>query len=413
MPGAGTKQAITTSNAPPARCLDVTRLIRRAGRVMTGVDRVEYAYLNRLIDEATPFFALARTRIGYVLLDRDGARIICEKIAGDDWGALDALGRLAPQVPEWRRRAEADLRRHAIARCLPIRLPKMLKRHVPKGCVYLNTGHSNLTNRVIGAWRHLGDAKIAVLVHDTIPLDHPEYQRPETAKAFRGFLTRVSRAADLVIYNSRQSRHDAERHMETMGRIPEAVVALLGVDIPFATPDQLPPDMPCEEPYFVCVGTIEPRKNHALLLDVWEHLLASDGCVPHLLICGARGWENEAVFRRLDHKARWRGRVHECPSLSDGAIAALLQQSNGALFPSLAEGFGLPPAEAAAMGTPVICCDLPVYRDILGDIPIYLKASDPYSWANKIKEMAEQRPPHKDYQPPDWDRHFNLVLNRV
>ena len=101
------------------------------------------------------------------------------------------------------------------------------------------------------------------------------------------------------------------------------------------------------------------------------------------------------------------GTPHPC------AIAALLQQANGALFPSLAEGFGLPPAAAVAMGTPVICCDLPVYRDILGDIPIYLKASDPYSWANKIKEMAEQRPPHTDYQPPDWDRHFNLVLNRV
>ncbi|MDA7429461.1 glycosyltransferase family 1 protein [Primorskyibacter aestuariivivens] len=380
---------------------------------MTGVDRVEYAYLRRLIDDDTPLFALARTRIGYVLLDRDGARSLCQKIAADDWGALDALGRLAPHVPEMRRRAEADLRRHAIARCLPIRLPKMLARHVPGGCVYLNTGHSNLTNRVIGAWQHLGDAGVAVLVHDTIPLDHPEYQRAETAKAFRVFLNRVSRAADLVIYNSQQSRHYAERHMAPMGRVPDGIVAHLGVDVPIPVPMELPSSLPPPGPFFVCVGTIEPRKNHALLLDVWERLLASDAPVPHLVICGARGWENDAVFRRLDETDRWKGHVHECPGLSDGAIAALLQQSRGLLFPSMAEGFGLPPVEAAAMGIPVICGDLPVYREILSDIPIYLKASDPYSWANKIKEIAEQRPPQTDYQPPDWDRHFNLVLNRV
>lgn len=412
MPGVGTKPAITT-NRPPARCLDITRLIRRVGRVMTGVDRVEMAYLQRLCREDAPFFALARTRIGYVLLDRDGARAICARLERDAWGPLDGLGRLSPGTPEMRRRAEADLRRWAAARCLPIRLPRMLRQHLPEGVVYFNTGHSNLTNRVVGAWRALRGARIAVLLHDTIPLDYPEYQRPETKARFRAFLTRVARTADLVIYNSEATRADGERHMQAMGPVPEGLVAHLGVDPVPPAPGELPEGLPPGVPYFVTVGTIEPRKNHTLLLDVWERLLEAEAPAPHLMICGGRGWNNADVFARLDARERWRGSVHECPGLSDGAVMALLQGSRGLLFPSHAEGYGLPPVEGAAAGVPVICSDLAVFREILGDIPIYLTPGEPYSWVNKITELTEQRPLNREYSAPTWDRHFNLVLNAV
>lgn len=402
MPGAGTRAAITRSS-PPARCLDITRLIRRAGRVMTGVDRVEFAYLRALVADPVPLFALARTRLGYVLLSQEGAAEILRRARDDAWGRLDALGLVMPGTVA-RRRAEAALRRHALARALPAGLGAMLRRNLPAGTVYYNTGHSNLTERVAEAWRDLPGARIEVLVHDTIPLDFPQYQRPETLRKFTRFLGRTAQLADRVICNSQATLEDCQRHMQVFGRIPPGIAAPLGIETP--KPGPCPDDLP-EGPFFVSLGTIEPRKNHALLLDIWDQFAAEGRHGPHLILCGGRGWNNRAVFDRLD---AGNPLVQERPGLSDGAVAALLLRSRGLLFPSLAEGYGLPPIEAAALGVPVLVSDLAVYRETLEDIPIYLPPQDAYSWRQKIEQLQEQRPPTPPYLPPSWTGHFNLVL---
>ncbi|MDU8910190.1 glycosyltransferase family 1 protein [Aestuariicoccus sp. MJ-SS9] len=398
-----------TNADPPARLLDLTRLISRAGRAQTGVDRVEYAYLSHLLSQATPLYGLVRTRLGFVLLDRAGCAAIRDRLRDDDWGAPDLLARLSRKADPVRLRAEADLRRVAAARCLPRGLGRMLRRHLPAGTHYLNTGHSNLSDRVITAVRAIPQSRIAVLIHDTIPLDHPQFQRPGSVDRFRHFLTRVGRAADLLICNTAQTRADIARHLGADG-LPQTVVAHLGVPRP--VPGTAPAGPWTGQPYFVCLGTIEPRKNHALLLDLWPDIPEA-----HLLICGHRGWENHAVFARLD---AGQDRVHELNGLPDEAIFALLRDSAGLLFPSLAEGYGLPPIEAAALGRPVVCNDLPIYREVLGDIPIYAEVSDGYLWRTKIIELAKdhaagKRPSqHKGgFTPPDWDAHFKTVLRLI
>jgi hypothetical protein len=104
----------------PVRLLDLTRLVSRAGRVPTGVDRVERAYLDRMLGEQAAVFALVRTTLGFALLDRAGMHGLQARFAGRQaWGAADAMGRLQRGLPGARRKAEADVRRLAIARCLP------------------------------------------------------------------------------------------------------------------------------------------------------------------------------------------------------------------------------------------------------------------------------------------------------
>jgi glycosyltransferase involved in cell wall biosynthesis len=95
-----------------------------------------------------------------------------------------------------------------------------------------------------------------------------------------------------------------------------------------------------------------------------------------------------------------------------------LQGAAGALFPSLAEGYGLPPIEAAALGVPVICNDLPVYREILGDIPVYASVLDRYLWRTTINDLTKDQRAEQQTNltrkplitRPNWKNHFNLVL---
>ncbi|MBV5262216.1 glycosyltransferase family 4 protein [Synechococcus moorigangaii CMS01] len=394
---------MVTTKPDPLRLLDLTRLVSRAGRPLTGVDRVEYAWLRHLCGLG-PFYGLVRTSLGYALLDAAGCAALRDRVARGTWGPADGLSRLVRDIDPMRARAEADVRRLCIARCVKPLLGRMLRRHLPRGVHYINLGHTNLTEAVAAALKAQG-ARIAVLVHDTIPLDHPQFQRPGTVDRFGAFLSRVGRVADVVICNSQQTLTDTARHLGD--RMPEAIVAPLGVDPAAPGP---PPEGPWRCPYFVTVGTIEPRKNHALLLDLWPEIPDA-----HLLVCGSRGWENHAVFARLDARP---DRVHELPGLSDAQIAGLLRGSAGMLFPSLAEGYGLPPVEAAMLGVPVLCNDLPIYREVLGNIPVYADASDRYLWRNKIIEMAAHHRADRDgqgraapiFDPPSWETHFNKAL---
>ena len=385
--------------------------MRRAGRVATGVDRVELAYLKHLLTDDLPLFGLVRTRAGYLLMDADGLARFLERLNGDRvWGAPDLLSRLRGTRGFQAQNAEADLRRDAVARALPWRLPQMLKGQFPSGVSYVNVGHSNITDRVLKAVKQLPGGHISAMIHDVIPLEFPQYQRPEMVAPFAAKIARLAQMADLLIYNSKDTRQRAEAQMA--GTKPRSVVAHLGVEIPTPDPSGLPGGMLPEGPYFVTVGTIEPRKNHGFLLDLWEEMGSE---APQLLICGNRGWNNEAVFNRLDRLPEG-GRVRELNGLSDAALAALVEGAHGALFPSVTEGFGLPPIEALSLKTRVLCNNLHVLGEVLGEKPIYAAVSDSYLWISTIKKWAQGSQKQRQLEgffPPRWEDHFKTVLRLI
>ncbi|WP_298806875.1 glycosyltransferase family 1 protein [uncultured Lentibacter sp.] len=409
------------SDPPSARLLDLSRLLSRAGRVMTGVDRVERAYLGALIASDVPAYGLIRTPIGFLLLDESGLKKLLAKIDGEvPWGPASRFAKVFSKLPAELQRALTDARKLALARSTRRGLGRMLKRHLPERTAYFNTGHSNLTDYVTAGVKALRGSRIVVFVHDTIPLEFPHFQRDGSVERFKLFLGRVAAKADLVIYNSRATQQAAEAQLAHYGRVPKGMVAHLGVDMTEPDRAALPEGLPFGGPYFLCVGTIEPRKNHLLLIDVWEQMekQTPPQDLPQLLICGQRGWKNDEFFFRFEN-SRLKGRfIHEVSGLSDGAISALLEDAAGVVFPSLAEGYGLPALEAAARGVPVICADLPVYKEVLGDIPVYASVNDSYLWIRRVLSLAEskrtgQRPNREAFAPPTWDAHFNLVLSET
>ncbi len=393
----------------PARLLDLTRSLRRAGRTATGVDRVERAYLDHFIADDAPAYGLIRTSLGFALLDRSGMQQFRDGLLNRrDWPQADWLSRVAKGRDKALTQAETLVRRESIGRCLPIRLSKMLRAQMGSEFTYYNVGHSNLTRRTLHGVK-AAQGRVEVLIHDVIPVEYPDYQRPGTVAPFIEKLKRVRDHADRIIYNSSDTRQRADTVMKAFGEIPPSIVAHLGTIPPVGDPAALPPGVLPHRPFFITVGTIEPRKNHLFLLDLWEELGAG---APPLLICGSRGWNNDAVFARLDALPA-DGPVREVAGLTDAALNALVQQSAGMLFPSHAEGFGLPPVEALMLGTRVLCNDLAVLREILGNYATFASVFDRQTWLHTIRSWENTQPNAGEidgFAGPDWTDHFKTVL---
>ncbi len=220
-----------------------------------------------------------------------------------------------------------------------------------------------------------------------------------------------------IIGNSQATLHSlaefAER--ENLPMAP-AVAALLGTDLPEVSARQrIPPE---ERPTFVMLGTIEGRKNHLFILQIWLRLIEAYGDeAPRLLIIGQRGWECQAVFDLLDRNHGLRRAVTEINHCTDAELAAHLQGARALLFPSLVEGFGLPLVEALNAGTPVIASDLAVFREVGGDVPDYLDPLDMPAWQQTILDYASGNSVKRStqitrlatYRKPTWGDHFTKV----
>ncbi|VWD13818.1 glycosyltransferase [Burkholderia contaminans] len=259
------------------------------------------------------------------------------------------------------------------------------------------------------------NVRTVFMVHDLIPLTHAEYCRPGVDEAHRKRIRTALRHASGLIANSRGTLDALVDEAQLAGLpLPPSVVAHLAP----APAHRITSAPPPSEPYFVMLGTIEPRKNHWFMLHVWRRLVELHGdTAPKLVIVGRRGWECENVVDMLERCAELRGFVVEEPDCSDERLSALLQRARALLFPSFAEGYGLPLVEALGLNVPVLASDIAIFHEIADDIPDYLDPLDGPGWQARIMSYATRDSPERSaqllriprFRVPTWCDHFDRV----
>ena len=376
-------------NAAPF-LFDVTRLVWRrwAGRYPTGVDRVCLAYLRHFSRDAQA--VVQHRRFRRILDSRSSA-------------ALFEL--LAEPNPSFKPRFVSQILASATR-----------SRVAGEGRLYLNIGHTGLGEEGFRRWLREADVRPVYLVHDLIPITHPEFCRAGEGDRHRARMNTILTTATGVIGNSQATLASLASYARSSGLPqPPALAAWLGST---SLPRQDATVAPASRPTFVMLGTIEGRKNHLMVLHVWTRLVQKLGSrAPQLLIIGQRGWECEQAIDLIERSETLRGSVIEIGRCGDHELAGHLASARALLFPSLAEGFGLPLIEALSSGTPVIASDLDVFREIGQGIPDFLDPIDGPAWERMILAYAEEKSGAREaqikriagYRAPTWEDHFSEV----
>lgn len=364
----------------------------------------------------------------------------------------DRLERLAHRFWQWHQRRDAKCPSKLTRRALyvayrltsfavfgvPLRLFtrlrhfQLLKRcsplqHQPDDQLVLldSSWHSDFFPHVERLKRE-GVAIIAV-IYDLIPLTHPHFYEARPAQVFSEWFDWVCRTADGYMAISATVR-DEVRH-ELQRRLGPAQAEKrwfdyfhLGSELDLhnsaaAVEPALHQMFEAPGPVFLMVSTIEPRKNHAYLLDAFERAWAG-GSGARLCIAGRIGWKCDELLSRIRHHPELNRRLFMFNNLSDTSLEHAYTRASSLVFPSFVEGFGLPLVEAMQRGLPAMGSDIAAFREIGGEFMAYFDLQEPQSLTDLIKafEASGQFPASEDvneWRWIDWREASQQLVERI
>ena len=278
-----------------------------------------------------------------------------------------------------------------------------------------NTGHSGLESDAYVDMLRAQRVRPLFMVHDLIPLTHPQFCRiGEEEKHFIRLKNAMEIASGIICNSLATMEGLVNLCMEHRWLMPPTTVALLAPELPECSYTF----RPVLKPYFVFVSTIEPRKNHLMILQLWLRMSETMGdTTPRLVIIGQRGWGFDEISALLESSAVLGNLVTEISTCSDTDMVNYLKHAQAMVFPSFTEGYGMPVVEALALGVPVIANDLAVFREFSGDIPEYVNVDRPDLWAQVITDYtapdismrSAQMVRMKNFEAPTWNGHFSRV----
>ena len=258
--------------------------------------------------------------------------------------------------------------------------------------------------------------KVVFVLYDLIPIHYPQFCGESRQTEFEQFVISMLNHSDGVLSISKAVEddlisyvNDQERVEERLSKdgLPRLHYFYLGVNFPkfsgcaaFKNP-LLEQTLSSKQAVFLTVSTIEPRKNHAFMLDVFERLWANGSQIKWIIV-GRVGWMMSDFIERIEAHPRYNQNLFMFNDLNDAELVYCYQQATALVFPSVIEGFGLPIIEALHYSLPVVASDIAIHREIGRDRIMYAKLNNVDEWADLIAEIARNGV-SKNYLPEEFD----------
>lgn len=240
-----------------------------------------------------------------------------------------------------------------------------------------------------------GSLPFVSVVHDLTAWTHPQWHARRTLIGFVPLWERTAeRAGRFLCVSHTTARELLRLYPEAAGRVR---VVPNGVDREFVPAAEGPAQERTRRryaqgrPFLLYLGTLEPRKNVESLVAACEILWARRRSRPDLVLAGGAGWKTASLHRRIA-RSLFRDKIHMPGYAARDAARELYQAAEVFVYPSLAEGFGLPLAEAMACGTPAVASTAEALREVGGDAVLYADPRDASGLAREIERALEDEP---------------------
>lgn len=267
--------------------------------------------------------------------------------------------------------------------------------------------------------------KIINWIYDVIPITDPVYSHESTVMNYLVYFGAVLKYSSLIIANAQATVEHIKRIAgELQLAVPESTVIPLGADFGGAKKKENTDAVNIQAEtkkaigagrYILMVGTIEPRKNHAYLLDALDA-----GLAVNVVFAGRQGWNVEKLVDRMKSHPKKEKQFFWINNASDADIDELYRNAYYVVFPTKNEGYGLPVVEAIQRGVPVIGSDIPVVREVGKEYISYVDNTRPEELVDLIKnamdneeKYAEAREKLKDYVAYRWDDCVNALCEKL
>ncbi len=220
---------------------------------------------------------------------------------------------------------------------------------------------------------------IVVFIHDLIQARNPEYVHKQARDLFRHCFNDIAVVADKIVTSSNFVAGEVRRYIEEKLNF-EVEVDVVPLATEFTRARQSAVDEFAHlrhDGFVLCVGTIEVRKNHLYLIRIWERLIREfNGRIPNLVFVGKRGWDIEDLREYLENSDYLGARLFIYDELPDSGLAWLYENCLITIYPSFAEGWGLPVSESLAFGKPCVASNTTSLPEIGGPLCKYVDPHD-------------------------------------